>query len=86
MASGNLVQAARRRVTVRRVLELLRNVPDLVFAMLFVVVFGLGPLPGCWRWRRSLLAGGCISSNPTHALRRASVSSALEASGCICWK
>jgi len=33
-------------VTVRRVLELLRTVPDLVFAMLFVVAFGLGPLPG----------------------------------------
>ncbi len=31
---------------VRRVLELLRTVPDLVFAMIFVVAFGLGPLPG----------------------------------------
>jgi phosphonate transport system permease protein len=27
-------------------LHLLRTVPDLVFAMLFVVAFGLGPLPG----------------------------------------
>ena len=33
-------------MTVRRVLELLRTVPDIVFAMVFVVAFGLGPLPG----------------------------------------
>jgi len=46
LASRNLGRAAWLRVTVRRVLELLRTVPDLVFAMLFVVAFGLGPLPG----------------------------------------
>jgi phosphonate transport system permease protein len=46
LAARNLVQSALLRVTVRRVLELLRTVPDLVFAMLFVVAFGLGPLPG----------------------------------------
>jgi phosphonate transport system permease protein len=28
------------------VLEVLRTVPDIVFAMVFVVAFGLGPLPG----------------------------------------
>ena len=33
-------------MAVRRVLELLRTVPDIVFAMVFVVAFGLGPLPG----------------------------------------
>lgn len=46
LASRNLVRSALLRMTVRRILELLRTVPDLVFAMLFVVAFGLGPLPG----------------------------------------
>lgn len=46
LASRNLVRSAALRLVVRRVLELLRTVPDLVFAMLFVVAFGLGPLPG----------------------------------------
>jgi phosphonate transport system permease protein len=46
LACRNLVRAAVLRMLVRRVLELLRTVPDLVFAMLFVVAFGLGPLPG----------------------------------------
>jgi phosphonate transport system permease protein len=45
-ASRNLVPVAWLRVAVRRMLELLRTVPDLVFAMIFVVAFGLGPLPG----------------------------------------
>ena len=30
----------------RRVLELFRTVPELVFALIFVYAFGLGPLPG----------------------------------------
>jgi len=46
LASRNLVRSALLRMTVRRVLELLRTVPDIVFAMVFVVAFGLGPLPG----------------------------------------
>lgn len=46
VASRNMVRSAMLRLVVRRVLELLRTVPDLVFAMLFVVAFGLGPLPG----------------------------------------
>ncbi|HTC11938.1 MAG TPA: phosphonate ABC transporter, permease protein PhnE [Acetobacteraceae bacterium] len=46
LASRNLVHSATLRLVVRRVLELLRTVPDLVFAMVFVVAFGLGPLPG----------------------------------------
>jgi len=44
-ASRNLVPTWLCLV-VRRVLEMLRTVPDLVFAMIFVVAFGLGPLPG----------------------------------------
>ena len=31
---------------VRRLLEFCRTVPDIVFALIFVVAFGLGPLPG----------------------------------------
>jgi phosphonate transport system permease protein len=46
VASNNLVQSGWLRVTVRRMLEFLRTVPDIVFAMLFVVAFGLGPMPG----------------------------------------
>ncbi len=46
VASNNLVRSAWLRVTVRRMLEFLRTVPDIVFAMLFVVAFGLGPMPG----------------------------------------
>ena len=45
-ASRTMMQSALVRLLVRRGLELLRTVPDLVFAMLFVVAFGLGPLPG----------------------------------------
>ncbi len=46
VASRNLIWSALVRMTVRRVLELLRTVPDIVFAMVFVVAFGLGALPG----------------------------------------
>jgi phosphonate transport system permease protein len=46
VASHNMVRSALLRMVVRRVLELLRTVPDIVFAMVFVVAFGLGPLPG----------------------------------------
>ena len=46
LASRNMVQSALLRMVVRRVLEVLRTVPDIVFAMVFVVAFGLGPLPG----------------------------------------
>jgi phosphonate transport system permease protein len=46
LASANLVQNRLVRVTARRGLELLRTVPELVFALIFVASFGLGPLPG----------------------------------------
>ncbi len=46
LASANLTRSVAIRLAVRRVLELLRTVPDLVFAMIFVVAFGLGPMPG----------------------------------------
>lgn len=46
LTSRNLIASALLRMTVRRILELLRTVPDIVFAMIFVVAFGLGALPG----------------------------------------
>ncbi len=46
LCSARLVKSATLRATVRRLLEFCRTVPDLVFALIFVVAFGLGPLPG----------------------------------------
>ena len=46
LTSRNLIRSAMLRMVMRRVLELLRTVPDIVFAMIFVVAFGLGALPG----------------------------------------
>ncbi len=46
LCSARLVKSATLRLVVRRVLEFCRTVPDLVFALIFVVAFGLGPLPG----------------------------------------
>jgi phosphonate transport system permease protein len=34
------------RFAARRILEFFRTVPDIVFALIFVVAFGVGPLPG----------------------------------------
>ena len=44
-----LAQPDRQRALVfvaRRLLEFCRTVPDIVFALIFVVAFGLGPMPG----------------------------------------
>ncbi|MGL4405624.1 MAG: phosphonate ABC transporter, permease protein PhnE [Notoacmeibacter sp.] len=46
LASANLVSSPWIRVTAKRFLELCRTVPELVFALIFVTSFGLGPLPG----------------------------------------
>jgi phosphonate transport system permease protein len=46
LASANLARYPAVRFGVRRLLEFLRTVPDIVFAMIFVVAFGIGPLPG----------------------------------------
>lgn len=45
-AAGNLGVSAPVRITVRRFLEFCRTVPDLVFALIFVLAFGLGPMAG----------------------------------------
>jgi len=46
LAAQNLIKSAWMSFLARRVLEFLRTVPELVFALIFVVAFGLGPLPG----------------------------------------
>jgi phosphonate transport system permease protein len=45
-AAANLMPKAWIRVPLRRFLEFCRTVPELVFALLFVIAFGLGPIPG----------------------------------------
>jgi phosphonate transport system permease protein len=46
LASQNLVRSKWLRAFARRFLEFCRTVPELVFALIFVVAFHLGPLPG----------------------------------------
>ncbi len=45
LASANLVRSHLLRISVRRFLELCRTVPEIVYALIFVFAFGLGPLP-----------------------------------------
>lgn len=45
-ASANLSTHPSIRFAVRRGLEFLRTVPEIVFALLFVIAFGLGPMAG----------------------------------------
>jgi phosphonate transport system permease protein len=46
LAATNLGPSRRLRWCVKRLLEFSRTVPDIVFALLFVSAFGLGPLAG----------------------------------------
>ncbi|WP_338666073.1 phosphonate ABC transporter, permease protein PhnE [Pararoseomonas sp. SCSIO 73927] len=46
VAAANLVPNPWIRGTARRFLEFCRTVPDIVFALIFVIAFGLGPVPG----------------------------------------
>lgn len=46
VAAANLVSNRWMRGTARRFLEFCRTVPDIVFALIFVIAFGLGPVPG----------------------------------------
>ncbi|MFZ4406188.1 MAG: phosphonate ABC transporter, permease protein PhnE [Paracraurococcus sp.] len=46
LSAGNIVDSVPLRWTVKRVLEFCRTVPEIVFALIFVIAFGLGPLPG----------------------------------------
>lgn len=46
LAAANITRNSWIRFFVRRLLELLRTIPEIVFALLFVIAFGLGPMPG----------------------------------------
>jgi phosphonate transport system permease protein len=46
VAAANMTPTVWLRVSARRLLEFCRTVPELVFALIFIVAFGLGPLPG----------------------------------------
>lgn len=46
LAARNLAPNAWSYFLARRISEFFRTVPDLVFALIFVFAFGLGPLPG----------------------------------------
>ncbi|MEJ0011756.1 MAG: phosphonate ABC transporter, permease protein PhnE [Bauldia sp.] len=46
IASANLTQHSAARFVARRFLEFCRTVPDIVFALIFVIAFGLGPMAG----------------------------------------
>jgi phosphonate transport system permease protein len=45
-AAANLTPQKGKRFFARRFLEFCRTVPEIVFALIFVVAFGLGPVPG----------------------------------------
>jgi phosphonate transport system permease protein len=46
LAARNLVKNYAVYWITRRILEIARTVPDIVWALLFVIAFGIGPLPG----------------------------------------
>ncbi|UTD26442.1 phosphonate ABC transporter, permease protein PhnE [Bradyrhizobium sp. WD16] len=46
LAAGNTAPIGWLRFAVRRFLEFCRTVPDIVFALIFVIAFGLGPMAG----------------------------------------
>ncbi|WP_315704616.1 MULTISPECIES: phosphonate ABC transporter, permease protein PhnE [unclassified Bradyrhizobium] len=46
LAAENTSPAPWLRFVVRRLLEFARTVPAIVFALIFVIAFGLGPIPG----------------------------------------
>lgn len=46
LAAANLVKSPAIRFAAKRYLEFCRTVPELVFALIFVMAFGLGPIPG----------------------------------------
>lgn len=46
LAAENTAPSATLRFVVKRFLEFCRTVPDIVFAMIFVIAFGLGPMAG----------------------------------------
>ncbi|MCJ2132646.1 phosphonate ABC transporter, permease protein PhnE [Methylobacterium sp. J-026] len=46
LAAANLARSRLLRIAAKRFLEVCRTVPEVVFALLFVIAFGLGPMVG----------------------------------------
>ncbi|MGC5777306.1 phosphonate ABC transporter, permease protein PhnE [Methylobacterium sp. NFXW15] len=46
VAAGNLIRSPALRFGAKRFLEICRTVPEIVFALIFVIAFGLGPMVG----------------------------------------
>ncbi|MDB5618519.1 phosphonate ABC transporter, permease protein PhnE [Tardiphaga sp.] len=46
LAAENTAPSAPLRFVVKRMMEFCRTVPDIVFALIFVIAFGLGPMAG----------------------------------------
>ena len=46
LAAENTAPAPWLRIAVKRLMEFCRTVPDIVFALIFVIAFGLGPMAG----------------------------------------
>lgn len=46
LAANNLAPGRKTYFATRRILEIARTIPDLVYALIFVFAFGLGPLAG----------------------------------------
>ncbi len=46
VAAANLVRSRGLRIGAKRLLEVCRTVPEVVFALIFVIAFGLGPMVG----------------------------------------
>ncbi len=46
LAAENTSPAIWLRIVVKRLMEFCRTVPDIVFALIFVIAFGLGPMAG----------------------------------------
>ena len=46
LAAENTAPAPWLRIAIKRLMEFCRTVPDIVFALIFVIAFGLGPMAG----------------------------------------
>jgi phosphonate transport system permease protein len=46
LAARNVARSATSAFIAKRFLEICRTVPEIVFALIFVIAFGLGPIPG----------------------------------------
>jgi phosphonate transport system permease protein len=77
LAAKNVMPLAIVRQAVRRVLDILRGIDQLVWGLVFVRAVGLGPLAGCWR-SSSRTSARCPSSIP----RRSRTSTASRWRAC----